>query len=196
MGKAISGSQGRYLIVPGWSRQKEKGLGKALGGREGTPLLCLIGKALWKKQAIQSSWGISNSYNCELVSHRLSLRSRCRFVSPSLWQKLSIQLYVSGRKHLGIPYPTQLGPLNMVQLTMWIFLMCEPNPTPLEVPCQECSLSFPAENQSPPRTEEMDRTSVLCTVRLRGSLQVPSKKCSPEALPSVLRPIFTSISDE
>lgn len=46
MGKAISGSQGRYLIVPGWSRQKEKGLGKALGGREGTPLLCLIGKAL------------------------------------------------------------------------------------------------------------------------------------------------------
>jgi hypothetical protein len=43
MGKAISGSQGRYLRVPGWSRQREKGLGKAWKA-EGTSLLCLMGK--------------------------------------------------------------------------------------------------------------------------------------------------------
>lgn len=81
-------------------------------------------------------------------------------LSLSLTEVINTAICVC-RKHLGIPYPAQLGPLNLVQLTMWIFLMCEPNPTLLEVPCQECSLSFPAEKQSPPRTEETDRTSLL-----------------------------------
>lgn len=42
MGKAISGSQGRYLIVYRWARQKEKWLGKALKGREGAPIIYLV----------------------------------------------------------------------------------------------------------------------------------------------------------
>lgn len=42
MEKAISGFQDRYLIVYRWDRQKEKGLGKALKGREEVPIIYLV----------------------------------------------------------------------------------------------------------------------------------------------------------
>lgn len=62
MGKAISGSQGRYLIAYRWGGQKEKGLGKALKGREGCLSFILSMKALWKNNAIQYLYGTVNSF--------------------------------------------------------------------------------------------------------------------------------------
>lgn len=42
MGKVIVESQGRYLPVYRWGRQKEKGLGKALKGTERVPIFYLV----------------------------------------------------------------------------------------------------------------------------------------------------------